>query len=169
MTGGATGGMTLNSMGEPPTVVRELSGSNGIPHADTYRRVFERVNPEALQQCFLAWVNQVVEATGAQVIPIDGKSVKGSYDRSKKAVSLTSGECLGKFASTLAWASEVEKNNEITAIPALPQLDITGCIITIDAIGTQTEIAGQIVAKGRLYLEPESEPPHPLRSGESVV
>ena|GEM_PF-2144795 len=45
---------------------------NGVPHADTYRRVFERIHLEALQQCFLGWVNQVVGATGAQVIPIDG-------------------------------------------------------------------------------------------------
>jgi len=129
--------------------------------------VFERVNPEALQQCFLAWVNQVVEATGAQVIPIDGKSVKGSY-RSKKAVSLTSGECLGKFASTLLGQVKVEnKSNEITAIPALPNCLILLGASSIDAIGTQTEIAGQIVAKD--YILIESEPPHPLRSGESVV
>lgn len=65
-----------------------LDLSHGIPHADTYRRVFERVNPEALQQCFLAWVNQVVVATGAQVVPIDGKSVKGSYARDKKQSAL---------------------------------------------------------------------------------
>lgn len=85
---------------------------------------------------FALWVNQVVEATGAQVVPIDGKSVKGSYERNRKqsALHLVS-----------AWASEyrvllgqvkvADKSNEITAIPALLELlDITGCIITIDAI-----------------------------------
>lgn len=154
--GGATGWEDIEVYAESHQLWLEsfLDLTNGIPHADTYRRVFERVNPEALQQCFLAWVKQVVEATGAQVIPIDGKSVKGSYDRSKKqsALHLVS-----------AWASEhrlllgqvkVEnKSNEITAIPALLELlDITGCIITIDAMGTQTEIAGQIVVKGADYI-----------------
>jgi len=86
-------------MGEPPTVVRELSLA-WHPHADTYRRVFERVNPEALT--VFSGLGEPGRSHRAQVIPIDGKSVKGSYG-SKKAVSLTSGECLGKFASTLAW------------------------------------------------------------------
>lgn len=116
--------------------------------------MFERINPESLQRCFLQWVNQVVEATGAQVVPIDGKIVKGSYERSKKqsALHLVS-----------AWASEHRlllgqvkvdsKSNEISAIPALLELlNITGCIITIDAMGTQTEIARQIVAKGADYV-----------------
>lgn len=131
-----------------------LDLSQGIPHADTYRRLFERIEPASLQRCFLKWVNQVVEATGAQVVPIDGKSVKGSYDLREKqsALHLVS-----------AWASEHRlmlgqvkvdnKSNEITAIPALLELlDITGCIITIDAMGTQTAIAGQIVAKGGDYV-----------------
>jgi predicted transposase YbfD/YdcC len=131
-----------------------LDLSNGIPHADTYRRVFERVHPESLQQCFLGWVNQIVEASGAQVIPIDGKSVRGSYDRSKKQTALH---------LVSAWASEhrlmlgqvkvEDKSNEITAIPSLLKLlDITGCIITIDAMGTQTEIAQQIVWQGADYI-----------------
>ncbi len=112
------------------------------------------MNPEALQRCFLAWVDQIVEATGAQVIAIDGKSIKGSYDRNKKQSALH---------VVSAWASEhrlmlgqvkvANKSNEITAIPALLELlDITGCIITIDAMGTQTQIARQIVAKGADYI-----------------
>jgi hypothetical protein len=116
--------------------------------------VFERVNPETLQQCFLGWVKQVVEATGAQVILIDGKSVRGCYDRNKK-------QCALHLVS--AWASEhrlmlgqvkVEnKSNEITAIPSLLKLlDIAGCIITIDAMGTQTEITRQIVSQGADYV-----------------
>jgi hypothetical protein len=84
------------------------------------------------------WVESIVEATGAQVIPIDGKTLKGSYDREqgKSALHLVS-----------AWSSEhrlvlgqvkvADKSNEITAIPALLELlDIAGCIITIDAMGT---------------------------------
>jgi len=112
------------------------------------------MNPAQLQPCFLRWVQSIAEATGAQVIPIDGKTVRGSYDRNQKqsALHLVS-----------AWASEnrlllgqvkVEsKTNEITAIPALLELlDITGCIITLDAMGTQTEIARQIVDKQADYV-----------------
>jgi len=131
-----------------------LDLSNGIPKADTYRRVFERINPDELQQCFIGWVKQIVEATGAQVIPIDGKTLKGSYDRNKKQSSLH---------MVSAWASENKlmlgqvkvdsKSNEIKAIPALLNLlDITGCIITIDAMGTQTAIAEQIINKGADYV-----------------
>jgi len=154
--GGARGWEDIELYAESHQVWLEsfLDLSSGIPHADTYRRVFAGVNPETLQDCFLGWVKQIVEATGAQVIPIDGKSVRGSYDRSKKqsALHLVS-----------AWASEhrlmlgqvkvEDKSNEITAIPSLLKLlDITGCIITIDAMGTQTEIAGQIVSKGADYV-----------------
>ncbi len=131
-----------------------LALPNGVPHADTYRRLFERIEPKALERCFLGWIEQIVKATGAQVIPIDGKTLKGSYDRTKRQSSLH---------LVSAWASEhrlllgqvkVEsQTNEIKAIPALLELlDISGCIITIDAMGTQHEIARQIVAKGADYV-----------------
>jgi predicted transposase YbfD/YdcC len=131
-----------------------LNLSHGIPHADTYRRVFERVNPEALQRCFLGWVSQVVEATGSQVIPIDGKSIKGSYDRNKKQSALHVVSAWSSEYRLLLGQVKVEnKSNEIKAIPALLELlDISGCIITIDAMGTQTEIARQIDAKGADYI-----------------
>jgi predicted transposase YbfD/YdcC len=103
---------------------------------------------------FALWVNQVVEATGSQVVPIDGKSVKGSYDRSQKQSAL---HLVSAWASVhrlmLAQVKVENKSNEITAIPALLELlDITGCIITIDAMGTQTAIARAIVAKGADYV-----------------
>jgi predicted transposase YbfD/YdcC len=123
-----------------------LTLPEGIPCADTFRRVFERIHPKIFEQCFRRWVESIVETTGAQVIPIDGKTLKGSYDR-----------VLGKTALHLvsAWSAEhrlvlgqvkvADKSNEITAIPALLELlDIAGCIITIDAMGTQTAIASQI-------------------------
>lgn len=123
-----------------------LDLSWGIPSADTFRRLFERINPKVFEQCFQKWVQSIVETVGAQVIPIDGKTIKGSYDREqgKSAIHLVS-----------AWSSEcrlvlgqvkvADKSNEITAIPALLELlNIAGCIITIDAMGTQTAIASQI-------------------------
>jgi predicted transposase YbfD/YdcC len=123
-----------------------LSLPNGIPCPDTFRRVFERIDPCAFERCFQRWVNTLVNTLGAQVIPIDGKTLKGSYDREegKTALHIVS-----------AWASEhrlvlgqlkvADKSNEITAIPGLLELlDLEGCIITIDAMGTQTAIATQI-------------------------
>lgn len=154
--GGATGweDIELYAESHQAWLATFLDLKHGIPHADTYRRVFALIPPEALQECFLGWVKQIVEATGAQVIPIDGKTLKGSYDRGTRQSALH---------MVSAWASEnrlmlgqvkVEsKTNEIKAIPALLKLlDITGCIITIDAMGTQTEIARQIVAKGADYV-----------------
>jgi len=116
--------------------------------------IFEKIEPTALEQSFSSWLSSVIEDFGAQVIPIDGKTVRGSYDRNKKqsALHLVS-----------AWASEnrlflgqvkVEsKTNEIKAIPTLlALLDIAGCIITIDAMGTQTKIAHQIKTQGADYI-----------------
>ncbi|MBE9048794.1 ISAs1 family transposase [Pleurocapsales cyanobacterium LEGE 10410] len=126
----------------------------GIPRADTYRRLFERISPTAMKQSFDSWLDSLVIDLGAEVIPIDGKTLRGSYDRNgeQSALHLVS-----------AWASEnrlflgqvkVEsKSNEITAIPALLELlNISGSIITIDAMGTQTEIAHRIQAQGADYV-----------------
>lgn len=150
--GGATGwdDIELYAVGHEQWLATFLDLRHGVPHADTYRRVFERIEPTALQRCFLGWVNQIVEQTGAQVIPIDGKRMRGSYDREKRLPALH---------VVSAWASEnrimlgqvkvEDKSNEIKAIPALlALLDISGCIITIDAMGTQTDIAARIVERG---------------------
>lgn len=126
----------------------------GIPSHDTFGRVFARVDPEQFSQGFLAWVQAVFETTNGQVIAIDGKQLRRSYDKSskKKAIQMVS-----------AWATENHlvlgqvkvkgKSNEITAIPTLlALLDVRGCIVTIDAIGTQTEIAQQVIDQGGDYL-----------------
>lgn len=154
--GGATGWEDIETYGESHEqwLKTFLALPRGVPRADTYRRLFERLEPSALEQCFQKWVEQIVSTAGAQVIPIDGKTVKGSYDRNKQQSSLH---------LVSAWASEhrillgqvkVEsKTNEIKAIPALLNLlEISGCVITIDAMGTQHEIAKQIVAKGADYV-----------------
>ena len=126
----------------------------GVPSSDTYRRLFERISPTALEQSFKSWLKSLVSDLGAQVIPIDGKTLKGSYDRKKGQSSLQ---------MVSAWASEnrlflgqvkvEDKSNEITAIPSLLDLlELRGCIITIDAMGTQHEIARQIISKGADYV-----------------
>jgi predicted transposase YbfD/YdcC len=123
-----------------------LALPEGIPSADTFRRVFERINPKVFERCFRRWVESIVETVGAQVIPIDGKTLKGSYDRAqgKTALHLVSAWS-SEYRLVLGQVKVADKSNEITAIPALLELlDIAGCIITIDAMGTQTAIASQI-------------------------
>jgi predicted transposase YbfD/YdcC len=154
--GGAQGWEDIETYGlsHQPWLSSFLSLPFGIPTADTYRRVFERISPSAFERSFQNWLNQVVTALGAQVIPIDGKQLRGSYDRNQDQSALH---------MVSAWASEYrlflgqvkveDKSNEITAIPALLELlDIAGCIITIDAMGTQHEIARRIQAKGADYV-----------------
>lgn len=127
---------------------------NGIPSHDTFGRVFARLDPEHFQRCFMSWVAAVFKVTQGQVIAVDGKSIRRSHDR-------TSGREAIHMVSAWATASHLvlgqrkvdAKSNEITAIPDLLQLlNITGCIITIDAIGCQTEIAEQIVDQEADYL-----------------
>lgn len=154
--GGAAGWEDIEIYGvsHKPWLSSFLELPKGIPTADTYRRLFEKLSPAALEESFNSWLSSVVEELGAQVIPIDGKTVRGSYDRNKEQSALH---------MVSAWASEnrlflgqvkvKSKTNEITAIPALLKLlDISGCIITIDAVGTQTEIAHQIQAQGADYI-----------------
>lgn len=131
-----------------------LDLSNGIPSHDTFGRVFRRLQAEAFQACFLAWVKAIHQITHGQVIAIDGKELRRSMDQTlgKRAIHMVS-----------AWASDNRlvlaqqkvdaKSNEITAIPALLEmLEIAGCIVTIDAMGCQTEIAQQIVDQKGDYV-----------------
>lgn len=119
-----------------------------------FASVFEFIDSLALHRCFLRWIETLVTKVGGEVIPIDGKTMRGSYDRNqgKSALHVVS-----------AWASEQrlvlaqmkveDKSNEITAIPALLELlDLTGAIITIDAMGTQTAIAQKIIDKKANYI-----------------
>lgn len=131
-----------------------LSLPNGIPSHDTFARVFARLDPEAFEASFQQWVKALTSTLGVQLIAIDGKTVKGSYDREGgiKALQLVS-----------AWASEhrvvlgqcavASKSNEITAIPVLlEQLALAGCIVSIDAMGTQSTIAEQIQQQQADYI-----------------
>ena len=127
---------------------------NGIPSHDTIARVFALLEPTQLQECFVSWVKSIAELSLGEVISIDGKSARHSYDK---------GAGKGAIHMVSAWASEnqlvlgqvkvADKSNEITAIPKLlTLLDVSGCIVTIDAMGTQTEIAKQIIDQGADYV-----------------
>jgi predicted transposase YbfD/YdcC len=133
---------------------RYLDLTNGIPSDDTFARVLARLDPGAFEKCLLSWMQAVQEITDHRLIAIDGKTLRGSYDRQsgKAAIHMVS-----------AWASENtlslgqvvvhEKSNEITAIPELLRvLDVSGAPVTIDAMGCQKEIAAQIRQGGGDYV-----------------
>jgi predicted transposase YbfD/YdcC len=127
---------------------------NGIPSHDTFERMFARLRPEQLQQCFLNWVQAVFNITDGQLISLDGKTLRGSYDRGGKQ---------GMIHMVSAWASQNrlvlgqrkvnEKSNEITALPELLKvIDLNGAVVSIDAMGCQTKIAAQIVSQQGDYV-----------------
>jgi predicted transposase YbfD/YdcC len=127
---------------------------HGIPSHDTFGRVFRLLNGEQFQRCFREWITAVEERTQGQVVALDGKQLRRSHDRrlGKKAIYMVS-----------AWASENglvlgqrkvdERSNEITAIPKLlDALELSGCIVTTDAMGCQTDIAEKVIENDADYV-----------------
>jgi len=127
---------------------------NGIPSHDTFARVLARLKPEELQGCFLNWMQAVSELTHGEVVAIDGKTLRRSFDRAagKGAIHMVSAWATANRL-VLGQQQVDEKSNEITAIPALLRLlELEGCIVTIDAMGCQKEIARTIVEQGADYV-----------------
>ena len=127
---------------------------NGIPSHDTFARVFANLEPEELQRCFLKWIQSISQVTFGEIVAIDGKTLRHSYDKSseKAAIHMVSAWATANHL-VLGQVKVDEKSNEITAIPKLLKvLDLTGCIVTIDAMGCQKEIVKQIIAKNADYV-----------------
>jgi len=129
-----------------------LSLPNGVPSHDVFRKVMGSIDVEAFQRGFVNWTRGLQDETEGDVVAIDGKTVRRSGTATQKAVHLVSawsklnGIVLGQISTD-------EKSNEITAIPKLIEsLALEGCIVTIDAMGCQTDIAQAIVDKGAHYL-----------------
>src|SRR5437588_2284506 len=131
-----------------------LTLPGGIPSHDTFGRVFARLDPAEFQQCFIAWVQAVLGDAPGQGVAVDGKTLRRSADRRRgrdalhlvSAWATASGLVLGQEATAA-------KSNEITAIPRLLRLLVLdGCVVTIDAMGCQTAIAGQVRAQAAGYL-----------------
>jgi predicted transposase YbfD/YdcC len=131
-----------------------LDLASGIPSDDTFARVLARLDPAAFEKCLLSWIQAVQEVSDHRLIAIDGKTLRGSYDRGdgKAAIHMVS-----------AWATENklslgqvvvdQKSNEITAIPELLRLlEVSGAVVTIDAMGCQKEIADLIRERGGEYV-----------------
>jgi predicted transposase YbfD/YdcC len=131
-----------------------LALSNGIPSHDTFGRVFALLNARQFQVCFVQWVRAVAEATEGQVVAIDGKTLRRSHDKGigKEAIQMVSAWA-SENGMVLAQTKVDDKSNEITAMPELLDLlELTGCIVTIDAMGCQTAIAGKIVERQADYV-----------------
>ncbi len=131
-----------------------LKLANGIPSHDTFARVFARINPEQFQQCFLNWINTISLRTDGEVIAIDGKTLRHSYDSGseKAAIHMVSAWATSQKL-VLGQVKVNSKSNEITAIPELLKvLDLNGCIVTIDAMGCQREIVKLIKEQGGDYV-----------------
>ena len=127
---------------------------NGMPSEDTFARVFSLINPKEFEKRFMEWMQSVAAATDGDIIPIDGKTLRRSYDKKsgKSAIHMVSAWS-SVNGCVLGQVKTEEKSNEITAIPELLKiLDLHGCVVTIDAMGTQKEIAGQIIEGGGDYL-----------------
>lgn len=132
---------------------RYLPYKNGIPSHDTFARVFSLIDPKSFKECFMEWV-QALQNHGPEIINLDGKTLRGSFDKQKdqKAIHMVSA-----FASNarlvLGQEKVSEKSNEITAIPKLLDvLFLKGAIVTMDAMGCQKSIAAKIREKGADYV-----------------
>lgn len=130
-----------------------LDMSAGVPSHDRFNAIFKALRPAEFERCFLSWITALHEITDGQIIAIDGKTLRRSYDKAggKAALHMVS-----------AWATENQislgqvttdaKSNEIAAIPKLLEIiELSGALVTIDAMGCQTEIAAQIVDGGGEY------------------
>jgi predicted transposase YbfD/YdcC len=127
---------------------------NGIPCADTFARIFARINPDAFEKCFIDWSRSLACSSQGRLIAIDGKTLRRSFAHSwdKRMIHLVSAWC-GLNEVVLGQLATEGKSNEITAIPKLLELlDLKKAVVTIDAMGCQKEIAGQIRSQGGDYL-----------------
>jgi predicted transposase YbfD/YdcC len=127
---------------------------NGIPSHDTFGRVFRFINPQAFQERFLGWVRGLSQRTAGDVVAMDGKQMRGAKDvpAGKEGLYMVSAWAVEQ-GIVLGQRKVDEKSNEITAIPELLEvLDVDGCVVTIDAMGCQTEIAEKIVSQHADYM-----------------
>jgi predicted transposase YbfD/YdcC len=153
---GAEGWEAIETFGEEKLewLRKYFPFANGVPSHDCIRMVMISLSPKALQGCFARWMQAVVEVANGEVVAIDGKTLRRSFERA---------EGLGAIQMVSAWAKRNgvslgqvktdEKSNEITAIPALlALLELRGCIVTLDAMGCQREIAEKIREQGADYV-----------------
>src|SRR3954452_19157601 len=125
--------------------ILDLSG--GVPSHDRFNAIFKAIKPAEFERCLLSWITSLHEITAGQLVAIDGKTLRQSFDKAdaKSAIHMVSAWATANHL-TLGQVVVDAKSNEITAIPKLLELlDVSGCLVTIDAMGCQAEIAGKII------------------------
>jgi predicted transposase YbfD/YdcC len=153
---GAEGWEAIETFGEEKLdwLRKYFPFANGVPSHDCIRMVMISLSPKALQGCFARWMQALVEVAKGEVVAIDGKTIRRSFDRAGglRAIHMVSAWAKRNGVS-LGQVKTDEKSNEITAIPALLGfLELRGCIVTIDAMGCQREIAEKIREQGADYV-----------------
>lgn len=131
-----------------------LDMSAGVPSHDRFNAILGAIKPAEFEKCLLSWITALQNITHGQVIAVDGKTLRRSFDAasSKAPIHMVSAWATANHIS-LGQVVTDEKSNEITAIPKLLEiLEIQGCLVTIDAMGCQREIAAQIIAQGGDYV-----------------
>jgi predicted transposase YbfD/YdcC len=127
---------------------------HGIPSHDTFGRVFACLSSHQFQRCFTSWIQAVFTVTSGQVIAIDGKTLRRSYDRGRNKAAIHRVSAWANANRLVLGQVKTEaKSNEITAIPELLKLlEVKGCIVTMDAMGCQKAIAADIIERGGNYV-----------------
>ena len=133
---------------------RFLALSAGIPSHDTFNDVLAHLDPAEFERCLLSWVTSLVAVSAGQILAIDGKTLRGSYDKADRKAALHMVSVWAtKNQLSLGQQAVAAKSNEITAIPQLLELvEIAGGLVTIDAMGCQKQIAAKIRAHGADYV-----------------
>lgn len=133
---------------------RFLDLSAGIPSHDRFNAILAAIQPAEFEKCLLSWITALHEITSGQIVALDGKTLRRSFDAAsgKSAIHLVSAWATANHIS-LGQVVVDQKSNEITALPKLLEmLEIAGSLVTIDAMGCQTEIAQAILARKADYL-----------------
>lgn len=125
---------------------------NGIPSHDTFNRVFSAIKPKLFMDSFIRWTQALCPALGAEIVAIDGKALRRAHNK-EAAIPYVVSAWASQNGLTLGQIQVDEKSNEITAIPKLLRvLDLAGCIVTIDAMGCQRNMAKEIIEADADYV-----------------
>ncbi len=153
---GADNGVSVSeySQSKAEWLTKILGLENGIPYHDTFGNVFSVIDTEPLSACFSRWVADLSTLTVGEIIAIDGKCLRGSLDSASNKSAI---DRVSAWASqnplVLGQQSVGDQSNDITAIPKLlEQLDMTGRVVTLDAMGCQTEMAKDICERNADYV-----------------
>jgi predicted transposase YbfD/YdcC len=151
------GGETFNDMEDFGHAKEEwfktfLNLRNGIPSHDTFNRLLAALDPEKFLDCFLRWTQSLRQSVPQEIVALDGKALRGALNRDQSVKYVVSAWAESNHL-VLGQLKVADKSNEITAVPALLRvLELSGCIVTIDAMGCQKKIAREIIEADAHYV-----------------